>query len=110
MAGNCQASRRWQTSKAAMSADLFKPRSRDAPPPGPFRYRHYGSMATIGRSTAVADFCGLSFKGLPAWILWGIAHVYFLIGFRNKLTVMLNWLWLYLTFQRGMRLITGAQE
>ena len=93
-----------------MSADLFKPRSRDAPPPGPFRYRHYGSMATIGRSTAVADFCGLSFKGLPAWILWGIAHVYFLIGFRNKLTVMLNWLWLYLTFQRGMRLITGAQE
>lgn len=77
---------------------------------GPFRYRHYGSMATIGRSSAVADFCGLSFKGLPAWILWGFAHVYFLIGFRNKLTVMLNWLWLYLTFQRGMRLITSAPE
>ena len=78
--------------------------------PGPFRYRNYGNMATIGRSAAVADFCGLKFKGLPAWILWGIAHIYFLIGFRNKLTVMLSWLWLYFTFQRGMRLITGTPK
>jgi NADH dehydrogenase len=52
--------------------------------PGPFRYRHYGNMATIGRSAAVADFCGLHFKGLPAWILWGIAHIYFLIGLPRR--------------------------
>lgn len=46
-------------------------------------------------------------SGYPAWLLWGVAHIFFLIGFRNKLTVALNWMWLYITFQRGMRLITG---
>jgi NADH dehydrogenase len=75
--------------------------------PPPFRYRNYGNFATIGRHAAVADFGWLKLSGFLAWSLWGAAHVFFLIGFRNRLTVMLNWLWAYVTFQRGARLITG---
>lgn len=77
--------------------------------PGPFRYRHFGNLATIGRKAAVADFGWLRLKGHPAWFLWGFAHVYFLIGFRNRFAVLLDWLWSYVTFQRGSRLITGEQ-
>jgi len=72
-----------------------------------FRYRDFGSLATIGRSRAVAQFGKLRFSGLPAWLLWSGAHVYFLIGFRNRFTVAINWAWSYITFQRGSRLITG---
>ncbi len=78
---------------------------RDAPP---FRYRDFGSMATIGRKSAVAQIGRLRLAGYPAWWLWGLAHIYFLIGFRNRLAVVMNWAWNYLTFQRGTRLITGA--
>ena len=78
------------------------------PAPEPFRYRHLGNFATIGRHAAVADFGWLRLSGYPAWLLWSAAHVYFLIGFRNRLAVMLDWLWAYLTYQRGVRLITGA--
>ncbi len=74
----------------------------------PFRYRNYGNFATIGRHAAVADFGWLRLSGYPAWLLWGAAHIYFLIGFRNRLAVMLDWLWAYITFQRGVRLITGS--
>ncbi|MCC7276642.1 MAG: NAD(P)/FAD-dependent oxidoreductase [Alphaproteobacteria bacterium] len=77
-------------------------------PAPPFRYRHFGNMATIGRKAAVADFGRIRLSGLPAWLLWGAAHVYFLIGFRNRLAVVLNWLWAYATFQNGSRLITGS--
>src|SRR5262249_52484859 len=76
----------------------------------PFRYRHLGSMATIGRKVAVADFGRLRLSGRIAWLLWGIVHVFFLIGFRNRVAVLLNWLWAYVTFQRGSRLITGPTE
>ena len=55
----------------------------------------------------MADLGFVRLSGYPAWVLWGVAHIFFLIGFRNKLTVALNWMWLYVTFQRGMRLITG---
>src|ERR1700758_1019084 len=79
---------------------------RSAPPP--FRYRHYGSLATIGRQAAVADFGGVRVRGAPAWWLWGTAHIVFLIGARNRFTVLATWLWAYLTFRRGSRLITGA--
>src|SRR5262245_2873013 len=72
-----------------------------------FRYRDYGSLATIGRSRAVAQFGKLRLSGFPAWALWSLAHVYFLIGFRNRFVVALNWAWSYITFQRGSRLITG---
>jgi NADH:ubiquinone reductase (H+-translocating) len=72
----------------------------------PFRYRNMGNLATIGRRAAVADFGWLRVRGRPAWLLWGIVHIFFLIGFRNRLTVLLEWLWAYFTFQRGARLIT----
>ena len=75
-----------------------------------FRYRHLGSMATIGRKVAVADFGGIRVTGRIAWLLWGVVHVFYLIGFRNRLAVLLDWLWLYVTFQRGQRLITGPSE
>jgi putative oxidoreductase len=78
------------------------------PEPPPFRYRHYGSLATIGRQAAVADFGGVRVRGAPAWWLWGTAHIAFLIGARNRIAVLATWLWAYLTFRRGSRLITGA--
>ncbi len=73
-----------------------------------FRYRDSGAMATIGRKSAVADLGLLRLSGWPAWLLWCVAHVYFLIGFRNRFVVAANWIWNYLTFQRGARLITGV--
>lgn len=79
-------------------------------PPGPFRYRHRGSLATIGRSAAVADFGRLRLSGAPAWWLWGLVHIYFLTGTRNRLSVAMEWFWAYLTFRRGTRLITGDQD
>jgi NADH dehydrogenase len=75
-----------------------------------FRYRHLGNMATIGRKVAVADFGRIRMSGRIAWLLWGIVHVLFLIGFRNRLAVLLDWLWAYVTFRRGQRLITGPHE
>jgi NADH dehydrogenase len=74
----------------------------------PFRYRDFGSLATIGRNTAVVEFGRLRLTGFLAWILWCLAHVYFLIGFRNRFAVALNWAWSYVTSQRGARLITGS--
>jgi NADH:quinone reductase (non-electrogenic) len=64
-------------------------------------------MATIGRKHAVAQFGKLAVTGFPAWLLWSVAHIYFLIGFRNRIVVAMNWGWNFLTFQRGTRLITG---
>ncbi|MDT8409603.1 MAG: NAD(P)/FAD-dependent oxidoreductase [Wenzhouxiangellaceae bacterium] len=76
-------------------------------PSGPFRYKDYGQLATIGRHSAVVNFRGLRISGHIGWWLWGIAHIYFLIGFRNRIVVAANWFWSYLTFGRGIRLITG---
>jgi len=73
----------------------------------PFRYRHDGNLATIGRSHAVVDLGRLKFSGFLAWVFWSVAHVYFLIGFRNRLVVAWDWLWAYFTYERGARLITG---
>jgi NADH dehydrogenase FAD-containing subunit len=78
------------------------------PPPPPFHYRHLGNLATIGRQAAVVDLGWLRLSGRFAWLLWGLAHVYFLIGFRNRIAVSIEWLWAYLTFERGSRLITGV--
>lgn len=72
-----------------------------------FRYRHRGNLATIGRSHAVADFGRIKIKGWFAWLLWSTVHVYFLVGFRNRLSVGLSLAWNYLTFARHARLITG---
>ncbi len=75
-------------------------------PPGAFRYRHYGNLATIGRLAAVVEHRTLRLWGAPAWWLWGLAHVLLLAGGRNRATVVLNWLWAYLTYRHGTRLIT----
>ncbi len=75
-----------------------------------FTYRDKGSMATIGRSSAVADVAGRSFGGFFAWLLWSVVHVAFLIGFRSKLLVMVNWAWQWFFQARGARLITGSPE
>jgi NADH dehydrogenase len=73
----------------------------------PFRYRDPGSLAAIGRKKAVVQFRRLRLSGYLAWWIWSVAHVYFLIGFRNRLVVAMNWAWTYVSFQRGTRLITG---
>jgi NADH:ubiquinone reductase (H+-translocating) len=77
--------------------------------PGPFRYKDPGNLATIGRRAAVVDFGWLRISGFPAWLLWSAAHIYFLVGFRNRIVVSLDWLLAYFTFRRGARLITGAE-
>ena len=75
-----------------------------------FRYRDKGSLATIGRAAAVADFGRIRFGGFFAWLAWLLIHIFFLIGFRNRLFVITEWAWAYLTFQRGARLITGMDR
>ncbi len=82
----------------------------DGKHPEAFRYRHYGNLATIGRSRAVIDFGWLHLRGWLAWWIWGSAHIYFLISMRNRALVAWQWLWSYLTFQRGARLITGDKS
>jgi NADH dehydrogenase len=72
-----------------------------------FRYRDFGALATIGRKRAIVQMGRIKLKGFFAWLLWSVAHIYFLIGFRNRFVVATNWLWNYVTFQRGTRLITG---
>jgi NADH dehydrogenase len=72
----------------------------------PFRYRDRGSMATIGRARAVADLGHLKFSGFLAWLLWVVVHIYYLIGFEDRLLVMIQWAWAYFTLERGNRLIT----
>lgn len=79
-------------------------------PPKPFAYRHHGDLATIGRKSAVVNFDFWRLSGFPAWVLWSVAHIYFLIGFKNRIVVALNWIWNYVTFQRGARLITGPMD
>src|SRR5580700_3921164 len=88
-------------------AKLIGQRLRGGASVKPFRYRDYGNFATIGRKAAVIDFGWIHMRGLLAWILWSVAHVYFLIGFRNRIVVAVQWLWAYFTFQRGARLIVG---
>ena len=78
--------------------------------PAPFRYRDDGSLATIGRMSAVAQFGKLKLSGLPAWTIWLLAHIYFLIGFRNRLAVMLDWAWAYWTHQRQARIVNGTGD
>jgi NADH dehydrogenase len=75
--------------------------------PGPFHYRHAGDLATIGRSAAVVRFDGFHLTGWLGWVFWGLAHIYFLIGLRNRVAVALDWSWSWLTRQRHVRLIIG---
>jgi len=91
-------------------ADVLKARWRGNAGIRPFRYRDDGSLATIGRMAAVAQFGRLKLSGLLAWWVWLMAHIAFLIGFRNRLVVMLDWAWSYWTYQRHARIVTGTDE
>jgi NADH:ubiquinone reductase (H+-translocating) len=76
-------------------------------PTRPFVYRNLGNMATIGRNSAVGDFPRFQLKGYVAWLMWLFVHIFQLIGFRNRLSVMTQWAFSYMTYQRSVRLITG---
>jgi len=78
-------------------------------PPRPFRYHDYGNLATIGRMAAVVDLRGVRLSGVIAWWFWLVAHVFFLIGFRNRLIVLIDWAWSYWTYQRHARIIFGRR-
>lgn len=84
-------------------------RERGETPPA-FRYRDKGSMATIGRNAAVASAFGMNFRGYLAWLVWLLLHLYYLIGFRNRIVVMLNWVWYYWFHERQVRLITRREK
>ena len=77
-------------------------------PPAPFVYRHAGDLATIGRKSAVVKLGRLTLTGFIGWVFWSVVHIYFLIGVRNRFVVAVTWLWSYLTFKRGARLISVA--
>jgi len=90
-------------------ADVIRARLHGRAPPPPFRYRDYGNLSTIGKHTAVVDFGKLQLRGRSAWVVWAVAHIYFLIGVRNRLLVALNWLWLYMKGDRAARIIISRK-
>jgi NADH dehydrogenase FAD-containing subunit len=89
---------------------LFRRRLKGKISISPFRYKDKGNLATVGYSFAVADLGFIKTSGLIAWILWGIVHIFYLISFRNKVFVMIQWLFAYLTYEKGARLITDVTE
>ena len=91
-------------------ADLLTKRIAKKAAPQAFRYRHAGHLATIGRKSAVIEFPRFKMKGWLAWLLWGIAHIYFLVGVPSPLVITIRWLWGYITYGRGARLITGVEQ
>ena len=89
-------------------ARLLAARARGTAEPKAFSYKNPGNLATIGRNRAVADFGWIRFTGFTGWVIWAMAHIFFLIGFRSRVLVATEWLWSYVTFGRGARLITGG--
>ncbi|WP_315835027.1 NAD(P)/FAD-dependent oxidoreductase [Bradyrhizobium prioriisuperbiae] len=87
-------------------AGMIAARLRGDTPPPPFHYKHAGSLAQIGKKLAVIDFGRIKLRGTIAWWIWGLAHIYFLIGVRNRLQVAISWLWIHTRDQRSARLIT----
>jgi NADH dehydrogenase len=90
-------------------AGVIKARLAGERPPAPFHYKHAGSLAQIGKRRAVIDFGRIKLRGALAWWIWGIAHIYFLIGVRSRLSVAISWLWIHARNQRTARLITQGQ-
>jgi NADH dehydrogenase len=95
--------------EGAYVADVIRARIENRPAPKPFRYRHVGSLATIGRNHAAVDLGWLRLKGWIGWWFWGLIHIYFLISVRAATLVMLQWFWTYLTRKKGARLVTGLR-
>ena len=91
-------------------AKLIAARIAGRPGDAPFRYKQVGELATIGRRAAVVNFGRLHLRGFIGWLFWSVVHIYFLIGLRNRFIVAFTWLWSYLTFQRGARLITNPER
>jgi len=91
-------------------ASVIKRRLQNADAPDPFHYKHDGSLAQIGKRRAVIDFGWMKLRGALAWWIWGIAHIYFLIGVRNRLSVAISWWWIYTRDQRSARLITQGRS
>jgi len=89
---------------------LIAARAEHRPDPKPFVYRHYGDLATVGRKAAVVKLGRLELTGFIGWLFWSVAHVYFLIGIRNRFVIAVTWLWSYLTFRRGARLISVPDQ
>ncbi len=96
--------------QGAYVARVLAARLLQKPAPPPFRYRHQGSLATIGRRSAIIEFERIRLKGALAWWIWGIAHIYFLIGTRSRFAVAWSWLWIYLSGQHTARLITQKES
>ena len=109
MAGRCPESRRLLCSKEHGS-DARLRRTWPGRPRETFHYFDKGSLATIGRAAAIAQFGKVHLSGFLAWLSWLFIHVFFLIGFRNRIIVMFQWFWSYLTYERAARLITGESR
>ncbi|MGU3493036.1 NAD(P)/FAD-dependent oxidoreductase [Xanthobacteraceae bacterium A53D] len=92
--------------QGAYVAKVLRARFAGKAAPAPFAYKHLGNLATVGRSVAVIDFNGWRLKGWMAWWIWGLAHIYFLIGARSRLAVALSWVWIFFTGSHSARLIT----
>lgn len=91
-------------------AKVIASRTSGKVPPPPFRYSHQGDVATIGRRAAVIKLPYMNLSGMTAWLFWCVAHIYFLIGTRNRVAVAFKWVWDFITFQRGARLITDQRD
>ncbi len=96
--------------QGAHVARVIRARLAGKPAPGAFRYRHQGNLATIGKSAAVVDFGWLQLRGWVAWWIWGIAHIFFLIGARSRVAVAWSWLWTFISGQHSARLITQGRN
>ncbi|WP_047455542.1 NAD(P)/FAD-dependent oxidoreductase [Rhizobium rhizogenes] len=95
--------------QGAYVAKVIRAKLAGRPAPGPFHYKHQGSLATIGKSAAIIDFGRIKLKGWLAWWVWGLAHIYFLIGTRWRIAVAWSWLWIYISRQHSARLITQRE-
>jgi NADH:ubiquinone reductase (H+-translocating) len=96
--------------EGAYAAKVIQARVAGRPAPGPFHYFDKGSLATVGRAYAIGQIWRIGFTGLVGWLIWAGVHIMYLIGFRNRLLVMFQWAWAYLTYQRGARLIPPEER
>jgi NADH dehydrogenase len=85
-------------------------RSLSGKSPKPYRYQDVGMLATIGMNSAVAVLGRLRLSGYPAWLLWLVAHIFFLIGFRNRIVVLIDWAWAYWTYERSARIVVSGRR